>query len=134
MVTTVVPCSSLCIFHFFTLGSSQYQSPVCRVKHNNVAGSGSAEEFRFASIFSSQMVLQRAPHSPSVWGYGPPGSSVVLTLTGPSPQSTAHYEGLVGGEGVWSVSIGSWAAGESDSLICRMLRVGPRYGVQSPGQ
>ena len=80
------------------------------------------------------MVLQREPHSPSVWGYGPPGSTVVLTLTGPSPAAPAHYEGEVGGEGVWSVSIGSWAAGQSDNLIWRMLRAGARYGIQPPGQ
>ena len=84
----------------------------------NVSGSSSAEEFRLSNIFSSQMVLQREPHSPSVWGFGPPGSTVLLTLTAPSPQTPpAHYEGVVGGEGVWSVSIGSWPAGQSDNLI-----------------
>ena len=69
------------------------------------------------------MVLQREPHSPSVWGFGPPGSSLSLTLTGPSAQTPAHYEGEVGGDGVWSVSVGSWPAGQSDNLRWRMWRV-----------
>ena len=81
------------------------------------------------------MVLQREPHSPSVWGFGPPGSTVSLSLTGPSSQTPANYEGVVGDDGVWSVSLGSWPAGESVVReLGRMIGVPPRYGVQLAGK
>ena len=121
-MTSVVDRIVVCIYILYIIDSFLHSSPITLIYYirsetlfePNVSGSSSAEEFRLASIFSSQMVLQREPHSPSVWGFGPPGSTVSLTLTAPSPSTPpAHYEGLVGGEGVWSVSIGSWPAGES---------------------
>jgi len=47
------------------------------------------ESLRFASYYGDHMVLQKAPERAVVWGYGPEGEQVNVTLWGPEgPQST----------------------------------------------
>lgn len=51
--------------------------------------------FRFASVFGSHMVLQKAPKRPSVWGYGEVGEEVIVIHDGQMYRSfiTAQTEG-----------------------------------------
>jgi len=74
------------------------------------------QEFRVANMFSSGMVLQREPHSPSVWGLAPPNTrlGVNISLGSESIQVADHVP--VGEDGVWTVSLGKWPAGIGYSL------------------
>ena len=69
------------------------------------------EEFRVANMFSSRMVLQREPHSPSVWGLAPPNTTVGVNIS--LDLETLHVADHVpvGEDGVWTVSLGKWPAG-----------------------
>ena len=67
-------------------------------------------------MFSSGMVLQRAPHSPSVWGRAAPGSPVVLTVTQFDDVVLTSDPVTTGTDGTWSVVVGSWPAGSGYSL------------------
>ena len=74
------------------------------------------QEFRVANMFSSRMVLQREPHSPSVWGLAPPNTrvGVNISLGSESLQLADHVP--VGEDGVWTVSLGKWPPGIGYSL------------------
>ena len=74
------------------------------------------QEFRVANMFSSGMVLQREPHSPSVWGLAPPNTrlGVNISLGSESLQLADHVP--VGEDGVWTVSLGKWPPGIGYSL------------------
>ena len=69
------------------------------------------QEFRVANMFSSGMVLQREPHSPSVWGLAPTNTrlGVNISLGSESIQLADHVP--VGEDGVWTVSLGKWPPG-----------------------
>merc|ERR1711936_311411 len=80
-------------------------------------GTGWCQEFQLANMFSDGMVLQRSPHSPSVWGRAAPGSTVTVTVM--QFDDILHTsEPVIADEtdGVWSVSVGSWPAGTGFSL------------------
>ncbi|GLD71730.1 sialate O-acetylesterase, partial [Lates japonicus] len=44
---------------------------------------------RFASYFGDHMVLQKSPERAVLWGYGPEGGQVTVSLSGPTQQNTA---------------------------------------------
>ena len=74
------------------------------------------EEFRVANMFSSGMVLQREPHSPNIWGFGPPNSKVGVNISLGEEFLHITDNVPVGADGVWSVGLGSWPAGIGYSL------------------
>lgn len=43
----------------------------------------------YASYYGDHMVLQRAPEKAVVWGYGPEGAQVTVSLSGPTEQKTS---------------------------------------------
>ena len=45
-----------------------------------IGGSESKDVFRFANIYGSHMVLQRAPKQATIWGFGESGQQVTLRL------------------------------------------------------
>ncbi|KAM8903262.1 sialate O-acetylesterase-like [Spinachia spinachia] len=57
---------------------------------------------RFASYYGDHMVLQRAPQGAVLWGYGPEGAHVTLTLSGPSQQKTTLANVT---NGIWRVTL-----------------------------
>ena len=68
-------------------------------------------EFRLANIFSDGLVLQRAPHSPSVWGRNIPGFTVSLILQLFDDAVLITDPVVTDSDGVWSINVGSWPAG-----------------------
>jgi hypothetical protein len=38
------------------------------------------QEFRLANVYADEMVLQMAPKSSHIWGWGEPGSQISVTL------------------------------------------------------
>jgi hypothetical protein len=65
----------------------------------------------FSHVHSDGMVLQRAPHAASVWGWAAPGSAVTVSIVAPSsgpggePTPTATASGTAGADGAWRVSL-----------------------------
>ena len=45
-----------------------------------LGGSESAAVFRFANIYGSHMVLQKAPQRARIWGFGEVGQKVLVAL------------------------------------------------------
>ena len=82
-----------------------------------IVGTGWCQEFQLANMFSDGMVLQRYPHSPSVWGRAAPGSTVTVTVM-QFDDILYTSEPVIADEtdGVWSVSVGSWPADTGFSL------------------
>ena len=74
------------------------------------------EEFRVANMFSSGMVLQREPHSPSVWGRAPPNTRVGLNVSLGEESLLVTDHVPVGDDGVWTINVGSWPPGIGYSL------------------
>ena len=74
------------------------------------------EEFRVANMFSSGMVLQREPHSPSIWGFAPLNTRVGVNISLGEEFLHLTDNVPVGEDGVWSVSLGSWPPGIGYSL------------------
>ena len=74
------------------------------------------EEFRVANMFSSGMVLQREPHSPNIWGFGPPNSRVGLNISLGEEFLHITDNVPVTEDGLWSVGLGSWPPGIGYSL------------------
>ncbi|XP_068601809.1 sialate O-acetylesterase [Brachionichthys hirsutus] len=65
-------------------------------------------ELRFASYYGDNMVLQKSPESAVLWGYGPEGAQVTVSLSGPTSQinsSTAVRRGT------WLVTLDPVEAG-----------------------
>ena len=73
-------------------------------------------EFRVANMFSSGMVLQREPHSPNIWGFGPPNFHVGVNISLGEEFLHITDNVPVGEDGVWSVGLGSWPPGIGYSL------------------
>ena len=44
---------------------------------------------RFASYYGDHMVLQKSPESAVLWGYGPEGEEVTVSLSGPTNQKSS---------------------------------------------
>ena len=82
-------------------------------RHPGWTGRNSAAPapFRFALAYGDHMVLQAAPKQANIWGYGPVGANVTLTLTkataslatsaDTAPRTTTLYTGVatVGDDG-----------------------------------
>nr|XP_040032929.1 sialate O-acetylesterase-like [Gasterosteus aculeatus aculeatus] len=69
---------------------------------------GSEGGLRFASYYGDHMVLQKAPESAVLWGYGPEGAHVTLTLSGPSQRRTSLADVT---NGIWRVTLDPVEAG-----------------------
>lgn len=65
-------------------------------------------DLRFASYYGDHMVLQKSPESAVVWGYGPEGANVTLSVTGPTTQKTSPVTVT---EGIWRVTLDPVEAG-----------------------
>lgn len=65
-------------------------------------------KLRFASYFGDQMVLQKAPQRAVLWGYGPEGARVSLSLSGPVKQKTSAVSVT---KGIWRVTLDPVKAG-----------------------
>ncbi|CAB1431008.1 unnamed protein product [Pleuronectes platessa] len=63
---------------------------------------------RFASYYGEHMVLQRSPERAVMWGYGPDGGHVTVSLSGPVNQKTSPVPVI---EGVWQVTMNPVDAG-----------------------
>ncbi|XP_062417050.1 sialate O-acetylesterase isoform X2 [Pungitius pungitius] len=109
----LVMAISLCAaFMFF---ASLYECGEYRQRLPLSQGTGSANfpqlskgGLRFASYYGDHMVLQRAPESAVLWGYGPEGANVTLTLAGPTQQKHAL---AVVTNGIWRVTLDPVEAG-----------------------
>merc|ERR1719450_789722 len=78
--------------------------------------SSAQEEFRVANMFSSGMVFQREPHAPNIWGMAPPNTRVGLNISLGEEFLHVTDNVLVGEDGVWTISLGSWPAGVGYSV------------------
>ena len=67
-------------------------------------------------MFSDGMVLQREPHTPSIWGRATAGSTVSVTIMLFDDTLATTDTVTTDSQGVWSVSVGSWPAGSGYSL------------------
>ncbi|XP_031717101.1 sialate O-acetylesterase isoform X2 [Anarrhichthys ocellatus] len=63
---------------------------------------------RFASYYGDHMVLQKSPESAVLWGYGPEGAQVTVTLSGPSQQKKSLVNVA---KGIWRVTLDPVEAG-----------------------
>ncbi|KAI4798679.1 hypothetical protein KUCAC02_020563 [Chaenocephalus aceratus] len=63
---------------------------------------------RFASYYKDHMVLQKSPERAVVWGYGPEGAQVSLTLSGQNQQNTSQATVT---NGIWRVTLDPVEAG-----------------------
>ncbi|XP_058489954.1 sialate O-acetylesterase [Solea solea] len=62
----------------------------------------------FASYYGDHMVLQKSPERAVLWGYGPEGGHVSVSLSGPITQETSPVPVT---EGIWRVSLDPVEAG-----------------------
>ncbi|XP_018554421.1 sialate O-acetylesterase [Lates calcarifer] len=63
---------------------------------------------RFASYFGDHMVLQKSPERAVLWGYGPEGGQVTVSLSGPTQQNTAPVTVT---KGIWRITLDPVKAG-----------------------
>jgi hypothetical protein len=49
------------------------------IKKNKFIFKGQISTFRLSNFYSNEMVLQRAPKSAAIWGYGQPGAEVRIS-------------------------------------------------------
>ncbi|XP_023678267.1 sialate O-acetylesterase [Paramormyrops kingsleyae] len=76
------------------------------------------DELRFASYYGDHMVLQQAPESAVLWGYGASGSKVVVTVTnGTSNQTKTTYVK----NDIWTVTLEPVKAGGPYSLVATQI-------------
>ncbi|XP_029374215.1 sialate O-acetylesterase [Echeneis naucrates] len=68
----------------------------------------SGGELRFASYYGDHQVLQKSPQRAVLWGFGPEGAQVTVSLSGPEKQKTSPVTVT---EGVWRVSLEPVQAG-----------------------
>lgn len=65
-----------------------------------------AGDLSFASYYRDHMVLQRAPERAVVWGYGPDGAQVTVSLTGGSGTNIIQGANVRGEHWrLWSVKL-----------------------------
>ncbi|XP_076591174.1 sialate O-acetylesterase isoform X1 [Chaetodon auriga] len=64
---------------------------------------------RFASYYGDHMVLQRSPERAVLWGYGPDGAQVNVSLSGPIKQKTSLVVTVT--KGIWRVMLDPVEAG-----------------------
>jgi sialate O-acetylesterase len=107
-------------------------------RHPGWTGRNSAAPapFRFALAYGDHMVLQAAPKQANIWGYGPVGANVTLTLTkataslatsaDTAPQTTTLYTGVatVGDDGSWQHALPATAAGSDPHRIAAVASGG----------
>ena len=70
-----------------------------------------AATLTLSNLFSSNMVLQRTPQQAVVWGYGEPGSTVTVTISGGDANSSQ-----VGSDGHWSVQLPAQRASHGNTI------------------
>ena len=113
-----MPICAIIIFFHLIKNHELYFKIECQCADWLYPGCSSCEEeLRLANMFSDGMVLQREPHSPSIWGYAMAGSTVSVTIM--------LFDDILGttdtvttdSQGVWSVSLGSWPPGSGYSLM-----------------
>ncbi|CAL8351320.1 unnamed protein product [Lota lota] len=75
------------------------------------------EKLRFASYYGHHMVLQKSPERAVVWGYGPEGEQVIVSLLGPFPQTTPPVTVT---QGKWNVTLDPVEAGGPYSVMATM--------------
>lgn len=63
---------------------------------------------RFASYYGDHMVLQKSPEQAVLWGYGPEGAQVTVSLSGPTKQKTSL---ITVTKGIWRVTLEPVEAG-----------------------
>uniref|UniRef100_A0A7N6ADK2 Sialate O-acetylesterase domain-containing protein n=1 Tax=Anabas testudineus TaxID=64144 RepID=A0A7N6ADK2_ANATE len=63
---------------------------------------------RFASYYGDHMVLQKSPERAVLWGYGPEGAQVSVSLVGPTKQQASP---VTVRKGIWRVSLDPVDAG-----------------------
>ena len=66
----------------------------------------------FAHAYGDLMVLQRAPHAASIWGWAAPGATVSVSITAADGTTTvaAQMSGVANADGAWRVSLAAQAA------------------------
>ncbi|KAF3693001.1 Sialate O-acetylesterase [Channa argus] len=62
----------------------------------------------FASYYEDHMVLQKSPERSVLWGYGPEGTQVIVSLLGPIKQKTSPVTVT---KGIWRVTLDPVEAG-----------------------
>jgi len=77
-----IPASSLCVLKVYIY----ICVCVCVCVRMHVCVEG---DLRFASYYGDHMVLQKSPERAVLWGRGPEGAQVTLTLSGPSTQNVS---------------------------------------------
>uniref|UniRef100_A0A3Q0T5T7 Sialic acid acetylesterase n=1 Tax=Amphilophus citrinellus TaxID=61819 RepID=A0A3Q0T5T7_AMPCI len=65
-------------------------------------------KLRFASYYGNHMVLQKSPERAVLWGYGPEGAQVTVSLSGLMKQQTSPVTVT---NGIWRVTLDPVAAG-----------------------
>ncbi|XP_029302776.1 sialate O-acetylesterase-like [Cottoperca gobio] len=65
-------------------------------------------DLRFASYYGDHMVLQKSPERAVLWGYGPEGAQVTVSLSGPGTQKLSPVTVT---EGIWRVTLDAVEAG-----------------------
>ena len=91
-------------------------------EHTCSSGGGAGEgKLQLSNIYSDHMVLQRSPHSPLVWGWGTPGSTITVTVLDSQGQEVTNGAGMgfVEENEKFEVRIGNYAAGTGFSLVIR---------------
>ncbi|XP_069572447.1 sialate O-acetylesterase isoform X1 [Brachyistius frenatus] len=63
---------------------------------------------RFASYYGDHMVLQKSPERAVLWGYGPEGAQITVSLSGPITQTISAVNVT---KGIWRVGLDPVAAG-----------------------
>ena len=71
-----------------------------------------AELLRLPTFVSSSMALQRAPHSPQLWGFAAPGEYVTVTL-----DSSISSSGVADTEGRWKIVLPPQPAGIDHTIV-----------------
>jgi len=76
-------------------------------------------EFRFSTVYSDSMVLQRSPHAASLWGYGTPGNAVNISVVtaAANQEIICSSSGVTDASGQWRISLPPQQASTSPMII-----------------
>ena len=105
-------------------------------ERNHTAPPPAAAAFNFSHVYSDSMVLQRAPPSASVWGYGSPGARVtveVQTTADGANTTIASAATVVTPEMRWRVSLPPQPASTAPvQLVASMVPAGGAGAAADP--
>jgi hypothetical protein len=107
ILAAVVAQSVAVADHLAQLSEWEAMHPVTSTPPTTRVSAGSSAGLNFSHAYGDSMILQRAPHAASIWGWAAPGAKVTVAIEGSSATGAAiaSAECFASPAGSWRVSL-----------------------------